>query len=82
MAAKQEAKPACLHCSEDARARGLCATHYAVADRLVRAGRTTWKALERKGLAKPTLPRKCSDAFHKMLSAVTRKPASPKSRTR
>jgi len=47
---------ACLYgseCSNAIKTRGLCATHYVVAARLVRKGWTTWVVLESRGLAMP-----------------------------
>lgn len=39
-------------CKRSERARGLCMCHYNVASRLVKARKTTWRKLERRGKAK------------------------------
>ena len=36
-------------CEEQAKTRGLCATHYMYAHRLVTRGKTTWAELEKEG---------------------------------
>ena len=48
-------RPGCLFpdCNKYVDARGLCANHYIRALTLVRAGRTTWPALEARGAAAP-----------------------------
>ncbi len=45
----------CLHenCSVEMKHRGLCGSHYKASERLVKSKRTTWEALESKGLALP-----------------------------
>lgn len=52
-------KPACLSpgCDRDTYggSRGLCLSHYAVKQSLVKRGRTTWEELEKNGLTKPKL---------------------------
>jgi len=40
-------------CSRPAKRRGLCLPCYQAAGRLVREGRKSWAALEKRGLAKP-----------------------------
>lgn len=40
------------HCREPARTRGLCATCYKGASRMIAAGETTWATLEKKGAAR------------------------------
>lgn len=44
----------CLVDGKDATTRGLCASCYSYAAALVKAGKTTWKALETAGLALPS----------------------------
>ena len=40
-------------CNEPAKTRGLCATHYMYAHRLVTRGKTTWAELEKEGKCLP-----------------------------
>jgi hypothetical protein len=53
--------PLCLQCPDDAkrlaRIRGLCNRCYARCGEDVRSGKTSWAALEGKGLARPGVPR-------------------------
>lgn len=37
-----------IRCSRKILSRGLCRLHYCTANRLVREGRVTWRALERR----------------------------------
>ncbi len=47
----QNDKGSCLvpGCDNPAKTRGLCATHYMYAHRLVSRGKTTWSVLEQEG---------------------------------
>jgi len=40
----------CPCCGKPARNRGVCKATYAMARRMVRAGKTTWQELERRGV--------------------------------
>ena len=40
-------------CIADLRVRGLCVKHYSTARKLVSAGRTTWRDLEKAGKSEP-----------------------------
>ncbi len=46
-------KPRCLvpHCKNKPKSRGLCRRDYGIAFRMIRAGETTWEALEKAGRA-------------------------------
>jgi hypothetical protein len=48
-------RPSCLNCEAHAQARGLCRSCYRKRATEVRAGKTSWEALERAGLARPLL---------------------------
>lgn len=54
MAAEATKKPICCTpgCKRPARARGLCASCFQAARRMVTRNEITWKALEEQGLAK------------------------------
>lgn len=39
-------------CARDAKTRGLCASHYVVARKLVKEGGKTWEQLEKEGKCK------------------------------
>lgn len=57
----------CEDCDELAKSRGLCLAHYCGARYRVLTGKTTWRKLERQGLAIPKGKSKASD-FDKALS--------------
>lgn len=52
--ADEVSKLKCLVTGKDATTRGLCASCYSSAAALVKAGKTTWEALEAAGLALPS----------------------------
>jgi len=58
-------------CSREATSRGLCGSCYLAASKLVKQGRTTWEALQARGLAlAPTAGRAGTGAFRKAFDAV------------
>lgn len=64
-------KPACIvpGCEKDTYggSRGMCLSHYAVKQDLVKRGRTTWEQLEKEGKALPKLDREGKAKIRKML---------------